>query len=236
MQDTNYRLLYNISSLKEMRLTTHIAENNIRELLSLPASTYGLAMSVHSPFKQDFSRARWLREQIDIELGYLQAVRERVEEGHKVMTHRHELETHKNARKLNELVLLQGSFIGALVVALAAAQAFGIKPPLHEHLYWPLIGLLSALALTLPPVFTHWHDGLRRADLIAGGLLGTALTWFGTIFWAVYLYNFSIHVSYLLWLLYEVTTLVAGFYLAWHILHVINHASVQTHDKSVETS
>lgn len=236
MQDASYGLLYKISRLKEIRLTTHIAENNIRELLFLPASAHDLAMSGHSPFKQDFSRAKWLREQIDIELGYLQAVWERVEEGHNVMSRRLESETHKNARKLNELVLLQGSFIGALVVALAAAQAFGVKPPFREQLYWPLIGLLGALALALPPIFTHWHDGLRRADLIAGGLVGTALTWLGTMFWAMYLYNFSIRVSYQLWVLYEITTLVAGFYLACHLLHVINRASVRTHDKLGKTS
>lgn len=236
MQDASYRLLYSISSLKEMRLTTQIAENNIKELLSLPASAYDLSISGHSPFKQDFLRARWLREQIDIELGYLHAVRERVEEGHNVMTRRLELETHKNARKLNELVLLQGSFIGALVVVLAAAQTLGMKPPFHERLYWPLVGLLGALALALPPIFTHWHEGLRRADLIAGGMLGAALMWFGTIFWDIYLYLFSIRVSRRLWVLYEVSVLIASFYLTHRLLYAANRWGAQAHDKPAEPS
>jgi hypothetical protein len=236
MQDESYKLLDNISRLKEMKLTTQIAENNIKELLPLPASAYDSLVSGHSPFKQDLSRVAWLREQIDIERGYLEAARERAEEGHQVMTLRLELEAQKNARRLSNLVLLQGSLIGALVVMLTAAQAFGAKLPLHENLFWPLIGLLGALALALPPLFTHWHEGLHRADLIAGGLLGAMLAWFGTLFWSIYLYDLSVHVPHGLWMLYEVASLVAGFSLAYLLLRVINHKSRRESAKRKETS
>jgi hypothetical protein len=80
------------------------------------------------------------------------------------------------------LALWQTSFLGALLMLLAAIQSFSYKVPLPGPLIAPSICLLSSLALALPVVTWHWSLSTAparraRATLVASGAVGASLGW-----------------------------------------------------------
>jgi hypothetical protein len=60
------------------------------------------------------------------------------------------------------LTLLQTSFLGALVTGLGAVQAFQLTVPGEPAVIWPVVALIVAVALAVPPLT------MRRADRLAG--------------------------------------------------------------------
>ncbi|MEV7520354.1 CATRA conflict system CASPASE/TPR repeat-associated protein [Streptomyces sp. NPDC091371] len=81
--------------------------------------------------------------------------------------------------------VVQGAVVGSLLMALAAIQAFGYRPPLPGRLHAPLITWLSVLALLLPVQLLRWRraDGGRRRvswfDRVSVISLGAASGWLG---------------------------------------------------------
>lgn len=211
-QARSYGLLYGISKLKELRLTTQIAERNMRRLI--PATYPGSSQTHHSIFGQDIARAEWLREQVEIDSGYLEAVRERAEEGYKMTTILLEREGQKTARRLNSLVLLQGTLLGSITVGLLMLPAFDVHEKMSSPLIWSVVGLLMALALALPPLFARWHETYQPIDRIVGGALSAALVWFGVTVWEVSELP-SIHVAHQPWIIYRASVLFFGFLLGY---------------------
>lgn len=210
-QAGSYGLLFSLSRMRELHLTVQIAERNLTK--NIPPPHPDCAQVSHSLFGQDSARAVWLREQIQNDIGYLEALHERAEEGYKLTALQLEHAGQKNARRLNDLVLLQGTLLSALLGGLAAIQAFGLQRFWHESLSWPLVFFIIALALTLPPLFTHWHVTYHRVEYLIGALFGAALVWLGVSFWAAYLPVFF--VPYQVFLLFHLGSVVAGLLLGY---------------------
>lgn len=213
-QTGGYGLFYSRTRLKELRVTVQIAEHNLRQLV--PAVRAGFRHSELSLFRQDLAQAVWLCDQIDVDLSYLEATRERAEEGYKLTTMRLEHEAQKYARRLNDLVLRQGTLIGSLVVGLTAIQALGMNQmdAVPVEFRWALIGLLMALALALPLLSAHWHERYGRGELFAGGLLGMMAALFVIFAWGAL--NLPVwRVSFLLWLLFVIAVAAGGFLVGW---------------------
>lgn len=222
-QIENYALLYSVSRLKELRLTAQIARRNLQQLI--PKHHPAHSPTNLSLFDQDIARADWLQEQILMDLEYLDAVGTRVTEGHKIIAMRLEQEAQKNARQLNSLVLLQSSLLGALVVSLTAIQAFQPASVLPGALIWPLVGLLAALALALPPLFARWSDTYQKIDRFVGGLVGAAIFLFAITLWDV-LQLPSYRVSYPLWILYRVFSTAIGFFIGYRSIGLLDRMKV----------
>ncbi|MET9887333.1 CATRA conflict system CASPASE/TPR repeat-associated protein [Streptomyces sp. NPDC006430] len=81
--------------------------------------------------------------------------------------------------------VVQGAVVGALLMALAAIQALGYRPPLPGVLHAPLITWLSVLALLLPVQLLRWRradGGDRRPnwfDRLSVFAVGAATGWLG---------------------------------------------------------
>ena len=167
-QERNFALMNRISRLRELNLTTRIAARNLRKLMPQPHPD--VKSIDNTLFQRDRERGLWLTEQIQMDLGYLNELRQRISAGHKMATLVVERRAEKTARRLKNLVLMQASFIGAIALGLAAVQAFIPQTVLH----WALITLLMAIALTLPVFVERWHERYTAIDRIVGGISGAA--------------------------------------------------------------
>jgi CASPASE and TPR Repeat-associated protein len=175
----NFDLLYGMSKLRELNLTTRIAARNMRQLV--PPADSGTASNGNHIFQQDRARSTWLQEQIEMDLGYLTALRDRVLEGHRMGKLLLERESEKTSKRLKNLVLLQGTVIGSLTIGLLMLPAF---EAFHaDMLVWAVTALLMALVLTLPTLFERWHEPYTALDRLAGGVLGAAALFLGTTLW-----------------------------------------------------
>lgn len=168
----NFGLMAEISRLKELGLTSRIAARNMRKLV--PPRHPNSLPSEDSIFDRDRARGVWLTEQIQMDLGYLSALKYRISEGHKMAGLLLERETQKSSGNLKNMVLLQGSVISAIAIGLAALQAFSAINA--TVVIWGVILLLMAIALAFPVLFERWHARYTLIDRIAGGFVGgTAL-------------------------------------------------------------
>jgi hypothetical protein len=181
-QTNNFELLYGISRLKELSLTAQIAARNMRQLV--PAPYTGIRAGNRNLFQQDRARGSWLREQIDMDLGYLRALRQRVSEGHQIATLLLQRQSENTSRRLKNLVLLQGTVFGSLTVGLLMIPAFEVHP-IKEHpvFIWAVLLLLMAIVLALPVLFERWHEEYTWVDRCVGGLLGASVFFFGAALW-----------------------------------------------------
>jgi hypothetical protein len=235
-QVEGYGLFYSRTRLKELRVTAQIAKHNLRQLM--PAAHAAFQHTELSLFRQDLVRADWLCEQIDVDLSYLEAARERAEEGYKLTTVQLEHEAQKYARRLNDLVLRQGTLIGSLVVGLSAMQALGGMKRIEnlpDVFRWTLIGLLMSLALALPLFAAHWHERYGRAELFAGGVLGMMGALFVIFTWGT-LNLPAWHVSFLRWLLFVIICAAGGFLLGWLGARWLNRRQQGTQLIEIEAS
>ncbi|WP_239574917.1 CATRA conflict system CASPASE/TPR repeat-associated protein [Actinokineospora baliensis] len=86
-------------------------------------------------------------------------------------------------RRRDRITLVQTSFVGSLLMALAAIQSFQYTTPLHTSLKGPVIGALTAAAFGLPLLLTRWSGLVTRDDrhhghdLVAAAAFGGALGW-----------------------------------------------------------
>jgi hypothetical protein len=222
-QIDNYTLLYSHSHLKELRLTAQIANRNLQQLIPKPHPD--LQSTNLSIFGQDIARATWLQEQISMDLEYMNAMIERTEEGHKIIALLLAQEAQRNARHLNNLILLQGSLLGALVVGLTAIQAFQPATMLKDALDWPLIGLLTVFALALPPLFARWHEPYKKIDRIIGGVLGAVIFLFSISGWHV-LFPLPDEVSHANRNIYEFFGFVVGFLIGYLSIILLDRTKV----------
>jgi hypothetical protein len=176
-------LLVVSTQLRELHRTVTIARANLKR--HTPA---GKAVGRDwSLFERDQQLADDLAEQVDNDLIYLSALRERVQEVQALTSSRVGALVEQ---RQDRLVLLQTSFLGALVTGLAAVEALQVKVPLHGEGQWLLIVLLALLASAVPGVVLR-HDlpparqpFYRRPLPVAltlaagvGGALAAALAW-----------------------------------------------------------
>lgn len=210
-QTQNFALLYGISKLKELILTTRIAARNMRKLV--PAKHTATPLIDNNIFQLDRARGTWLREQMEMDLGYLAALRERAQEGHKIAALLLERESQRTARRLNSLVLLQGALLGSITIGLLMLPAFDVFHNSHA-VVWSVVALLMATALTLPPLFARWHEDYTRVDHIAGGLFCAAAFFFGVTLWE-YLPLPTVQVSRLPYLVFRAFVCTVGFLLGY---------------------
>jgi hypothetical protein len=216
-QTKNFNLFYGISRLKELSLTTQIAARNMRQLV--PAPHPGIRPVSGHLFQQDRARSSWLREQIEMDLGYLRALRQRVSEGHQIARLLLERQAEDTSRRLKNLVLLQGTLFGSLTVGLLMIPAFEVEPfKEHPLLIWAVLLLLMALVLILPVLFERWHERYTRVDRFAGGVLGAGVLFLGAALWEFLAHHHLLpakEVSSSLYAVFTLVAAVAGFLLGY---------------------
>lgn len=213
-QTKNFNLFYGISRLKELSLTTQIAARNMRQLV--PAPHPGIPPINGNVFQQDRARSSWLREQIEMDLGYLRALRQRVSEGHQIARLRLERQGEDTSRRLKNLVLLQGTVFGSLTVGLLMIPAFEVEPfKEHPLLIWAVLLLLMAIVLILPVLFERWHERYTRVDRFAGGVLGAGVLFLGAALWELLAQHHLLPAKEVSNSLYAVFSLVAAFAGFW---------------------
>jgi len=131
----------------------------------------------HAFLKQDLERARWLQNQIDCDIAYAEAVCNRVLESYKVTNLRLEQVSQANTQRQHQLELTQTVLLGALLTCLNAIMAFQAKVPIPVPLRWPVIALLIALAVAIPPFLLHWKDGYGMLEYIGASFIGGSAAW-----------------------------------------------------------
>lgn len=199
-----YELIKGTSRLKELLVTVQTAQKNIEPLI--PDSHQSTVNN--SLFDREKRTMNWLLDQLPIEIEYMEATKERIEEGHQLLEMRLEEESQGISHRLSELVLYQGSVLGSLVIALTAVQSFGLSLRLPPDVQWGIALLLMGIALSLPPLFTHWNDRYNKADYVIGGVLVASFFNF--------LATLGAHVAVVtlpmpVWILYRLLVILAGF-------------------------
>lgn len=136
----------------------------------------------------DTEMARFIDE-LDREVVVLDAVNRRVEAVHTAVSSAISIAM---GRRRERITLLQTSFLGALLMALASIQSFHYTAPIGGGVKGPLIGALTAAAFALPFLVVRWsgmvtrRDPYRWADILAASILGGTLAWLvTTIVWTV---------------------------------------------------
>ena len=203
-----YDLIKGTSRLKELLVTVQTAQKNIEPLIPDPETS----TSSNSLFDREKRTMNWLLDQLPVEIEYMEATKERIEEGHQLLEMRLDEESQGISHRLSELILYQGSVLGSLVVALTAVQSFGLSLPLPNDVQWGIALLLMGIALSLPPLFTHWNDRYNKADYVIGGVLVASFFNFLATLGA---HVGGVTVSILVWVLYRLLVILAGFVLGY---------------------
>ncbi|WP_406373902.1 BN6_48550 family protein [Streptomyces sp. NBC_01550] len=162
-----------LAALHALDRTALIAHANMRSVLAGSAAP-------GSPVATDRELATWLRDRLADEIGYLSTTQKRAERvsrmsGAAVKQHLNDYQ--------QRLAVLQTSFLGALLMALAAVQTFGYQVPLPGRIQAPVIAVLAALALALPSGVQRWSRAnpgdapLGAIDTMLVACLGGAVGW-----------------------------------------------------------
>jgi hypothetical protein len=168
-------LLFGMTRLRELRQTVTIAARNI-EALSLVSLSEG-PVSGESLVGRDVGLAQRLAEQIEYDLAYAEAVRERAREAQAVTGLRLQAAADRQARLQSRLTLLQSSLLGALLAALAAIQTLEARIPVDDALEGPLTAFVFGLALAFPLLIVQWYERYRRSDYAAFAVFGATAGW-----------------------------------------------------------
>lgn len=164
--------------LRAMRRTVEIASANLVELLGDQNSMTG-----DGGFSHDFATARWLIRQAETDEDYLTATGERVRE---IAGPIESAIRERQAGRREQMMLVQTSCLGAVVMSLTAVQTLGYKVPVSPAVQPALIVFLAVTALVLPPAVLRWPRGLGRPsvfgwlDVSAVVLWSAAAAWLGT--------------------------------------------------------
>ncbi|MFF2101144.1 CATRA conflict system CASPASE/TPR repeat-associated protein [Streptomyces sp. NPDC058202] len=173
-------LITTLTRLRMMQRGAQVAEHNMKAALGLAVlgsqSDPGASEQLLS---HDRRVIAWLIDALDDEMLFLQAARERAETVTQAIGGVVQGRLHKHQQ---QLVQLQTAVIGALVMALTAAQSLDYRPPVTSMLQAPLIGVLASLALCLPGAVLRWSRAvdslpLRGFDMTALMALGAASGW-----------------------------------------------------------
>lgn len=183
-------LTQRITRLSEMRTTVQISEANMR----FHRDAAGIPTSAQGPFAEDVALAQWFIQRLTDGLVYLEADRERARDALSALTieaenalqrrrertQQQEMALHRRQGTVN---LLQGAFLSAVLMVLAAVQAFAYKVPFLAPPAVPaLIALLGALALLLATLVL-WlatppqERGPGRLGSLFAGLVGATAGW-----------------------------------------------------------
>ncbi|MFF6947182.1 CATRA conflict system CASPASE/TPR repeat-associated protein [Streptomyces iakyrus] len=185
-------LTRSLTRRREMARTVEIADANMTAL----RGGWGTPQSADGdPFADDAELARWFRAELDHEVLYLEATRERARDvtaaladfqQQALQERRERMQSRKEAeqRRQSDLNLLQTAWVGGVVMVLAAIQAFTYAVPVPGPIMPALIALLGALALLLATGVLWQTARPARAVVVAGhaagGMAGAALGWLTT--------------------------------------------------------
>jgi hypothetical protein len=219
-----YDLITGMSRLRELMVGVQTAQKNLEPLLPQAAA----APTGSSLLEIDRLTISWLLDQLQIEIAYTNAAKDRLEEGHQLLATRLEDEARGAADRLNGLILYQGAGLGSLVVALTAVQSFRLDVPLSVPVQWALTFLLMALALSLPPLVAHWGDRYNRKDYFVGAVLGaTACNCAAVVWFACRDYLPTLLVSQPAWVAYRSCVLLIGFIAGWWVVRALGRSNEQ---------
>ncbi|GAA0937239.1 hypothetical protein GCM10009550_03820 [Actinocorallia libanotica] len=176
LQTDQNGLIERLTRIRDLAASVRAAQRNMTAALD-----DGLAESPGGPLALDQETAGWTLEQLQIEETYLASAQTKTAETARVTA----LVVSARLQRLREnLVLFHATLLGALVTVLTAVQSLEYDPPLPQRLEAPLIALLGAVALLLPPAVVRWPRGgpggvdrWARLDHVLAGLPGAALGW-----------------------------------------------------------
>ena len=162
------------SRLRDLQRSVQTAAHNISNYVPDGARSPD---ELSTSFDRDLSLAKWLADQAEQELGYLDSARERVAEAQRLTALRLDEVRQEQARLANWLTVLQTSVLGAVIGGLAVIEAFQPNLPNGDALAWAVLVTVATLSLLLPPLALRWATGLGRFDFFAGAACGAALGW-----------------------------------------------------------
>ncbi|MBP2326097.1 hypothetical protein JOF56_006482 [Kibdelosporangium banguiense] len=170
-------LLWRLTRTQEMTAT-------VRALL---ANTRRNRPTEDGMFARDDAELTWFADQLDREAEYLDALARRA---NAAQTASANAVTRLLTRRRERLTLVQTSILGALLMALAAIQAFQYTVPMDPVLKGPLTTTLACAAFGLPFLVARWSGVIPRSesyrwpDLLAALAFGGSLGWLlNTIGW-----------------------------------------------------
>ncbi|MGM1061363.1 CATRA conflict system CASPASE/TPR repeat-associated protein [Saccharothrix sp. Mg75] len=168
------KLLWRQTKIREMATTTRALHVNARRNRPAPSPIPG------GMFARDDTDLAWFVDQLDREATYLDALIQRATTVNATAAN---VTSAVTTRRRDRITLLQTSFLGALLMALAAIQSFQYTTSLNPALKGPVIGALAAAAFGLPVLVARWSglvprtEAYRWLDLVAATCFGAALGW-----------------------------------------------------------
>ncbi|MFC6019362.1 CATRA conflict system CASPASE/TPR repeat-associated protein [Plantactinospora solaniradicis] len=166
-------MITTLARLRKVAWTVGVAKANMTA--AVPALP-----SARGPLAADQAMAKVLSERIGDDIAYLDISRERAD---RVSALTATAVQRGLGAFQQQLLLVQTSVVGAIVMILAAVQAFETKVDIPALLQAPLIAVLGSLALALPTAATRWSSNisrdmpLRTVDYLATFALGASLGW-----------------------------------------------------------
>lgn len=165
-------LLFQMSKLRELRQTVTAAGFNIGVLTPPPHEGSPAVL-----FAQDVLLAERLPQQIDLDLSYAEAVRERTQEVYGITSLRLQEGLDHRAREQARLSLFQTSLLGALLAAVGAITAFDAHIKLATRERGPLIAVVAGSVLALPNLIVNWSERYRALEYVLTAVYGAAWGW-----------------------------------------------------------
>jgi hypothetical protein len=168
-----------VTRLREMRRTVQIAGANMAAALGPSSAETGL-------LADDRALADWFAQQLDDDLVYLEAARERTRDvtaaTATVVQHRLQQRQEQGRQRQERFNLLQTAIIGAVIMALTAVQALGYQLHLPGPVKPAVIAALGAMALLLASIVVRLALSSGRQPLawlshVAAGLTVASLAW-----------------------------------------------------------
>jgi len=141
-----------------------------------------LAPGWQGPLADDQILGEALREQVSDDITELEIARDQAE---RVSALTASVVQRGLGAAQQQLLLVQASVVGAILMILAAVQAFEAKLPIPASLQTPLIIFLGCLALALPTAVLRWSRRvpqdlpLRTVDFVTAFLTGASAGWLG---------------------------------------------------------
>ncbi|MBF9133674.1 hypothetical protein I0C86_32775 [Plantactinospora sp. S1510] len=166
-------LITTLARLRKVAWTVGVAKANMTA--AVPALP-----SARGPLAADQAMAKVLSERLGDDIAYLDISRERAD---RVSALTATAVQRGLGAFQQQLLLVQTSVVGAIVMILAGVQAFETKVDMPALLQAPLIAVLGSLALALPTAAMRWSSNisrdmpLRTVDYLATFVLGTSLGW-----------------------------------------------------------
>jgi hypothetical protein len=166
-------LITTLARLRKVAWTVGVAKANMTA--AVPALP-----SARGPLAADQAMAKVLADRLGDDIAYLDISRERAD---RVSALTATAVQRGLGAFQQQLLLVQTSVVGAIVMILAAVQAFETKLDMPALLQAPLIAVLGGLALALPTAAMRWSSNisrdmpLRTVDYLATFVLGASLGW-----------------------------------------------------------